>query len=125
MILGKAGQLEIGVHFLKLEIGLFQEPVKPLCIKKIFEARFFAVRAVRMLDENMQHGSARQDGLFRCADDPGGARQILVTGNAAKRYAAIDAFLYACVIFLDFDGLKTDVIAVADRRDRSTTIKGC
>ena len=76
-----------------------------------------------MLDKHPEHGKAGHHRLFGRADHPRVAGQIAVAADATEADTAVHAGLRIGA-GADFDGLKRDVVAVADGRNRAAVVEG-
>ena len=76
-----------------------------------------------MLDKHPEHGKAGHHRLFRRADHPRVAGQIAVAADATEADTAVHTGLRIGV-GADFDGLKRDVVAVADGRNHAAVVEG-
>ena len=99
-----------------------QEPVEAPRVDHVFQARLGAVGAVAVVDEHAHDRVGHLGGIGWRHDDAGGAREVLVAGDAAYAQAIPDARRHGRALGHRHGG-EADVVGLLERRDRAATVE--
>jgi hypothetical protein len=112
----------------KLVLSLAQEFFVPPCVEEVFQAGFFAIRAIPMFEKHAHNRRGHGNAFVRGKQNPAVTREVFMPGDPAKCHSEIDPWCDLSTTPIDPfvsnpHGYEPDVIRVLQRADSPAPIE--